>query len=433
MQGTHANIQAPSDLTINNTLFVSKNGNDGTALPDRWDLPFLTINSAQAVAGAGDTIYVFAGNYNEGVNDVIKTDVKYWFELGAILTCNTKCVADFGLAKNIDVDGAGSFVVTALNFGEGVVTMTNSASTLRFRGVSVTGVANGFSLIDGATFDVKVGTITVTNQYAIDIRGNIEGRISFDEIDNSSTAIAIQLRNLGTDAVERKIFINGTNGGLVKADSNVNGVIGTLNTNNTRVYYSDITIDHRSGVAFLIEMQSGLNYFKNINGRSIAGSGFEADVGTGTPTSYLQNCNLMSFISAVLLRDGSSEFVNCELITFGNTAGTGGALTVLPASEASFRDCLIVEQSNTTTRCVINLPDPAPLTFDCRIMNCKLVGHPTMTESIRNNNGAIATSFYVEQTCYTNIPVDVNITNLIVGTNIIVDSQIARLTTNFFE
>jgi hypothetical protein len=54
-------------LTINNTLFVSKNGNNATAVRNDWTKPFLTIQAAITAALAGDTIYIFPGTYAEAL------------------------------------------------------------------------------------------------------------------------------------------------------------------------------------------------------------------------------------------------------------------------------------------------------------------------------------------------------------------------------
>jgi len=51
---------------IGNTIFVAKTGTDTRTGLDDHDIrkPFLTVNAAQAVAGSGDTIMVFAGDYS---------------------------------------------------------------------------------------------------------------------------------------------------------------------------------------------------------------------------------------------------------------------------------------------------------------------------------------------------------------------------------
>ena len=54
-----------STLPVGNVVYVDKLGNDGTGTVDKFELPFLTIGAALAVAAAGDTIQIRPGVYPE--------------------------------------------------------------------------------------------------------------------------------------------------------------------------------------------------------------------------------------------------------------------------------------------------------------------------------------------------------------------------------
>jgi len=54
-----------ASVPVANSLFVSKDGNDTTALPYRFDLMYLTLRAANAAAAGGDTIYIYGGAYDE--------------------------------------------------------------------------------------------------------------------------------------------------------------------------------------------------------------------------------------------------------------------------------------------------------------------------------------------------------------------------------
>ncbi|MGK3945876.1 hypothetical protein ABK046_46965, partial [Streptomyces caeruleatus] len=58
-------ITLGAETLIGNSLFVSKSGNNATAV--RGDLVnhYLTIASALAAAQSGDTVFVFPGTYTE--------------------------------------------------------------------------------------------------------------------------------------------------------------------------------------------------------------------------------------------------------------------------------------------------------------------------------------------------------------------------------
>lgn len=70
-----------TEIILNNSLFVAKNGSDATGTRARLDLPFLTITAAVAAALAGDTIIIYPGDYDE--TDLLKNGVNYFFQSGA--------------------------------------------------------------------------------------------------------------------------------------------------------------------------------------------------------------------------------------------------------------------------------------------------------------------------------------------------------------
>jgi hypothetical protein len=74
-------------VIVPGTRFVSSLiGNDGTALPDRMDLPYATITAAQVGMNFGDTIHVMKGNYNE--SDLGIHGANYYFDPGTTLNSN---------------------------------------------------------------------------------------------------------------------------------------------------------------------------------------------------------------------------------------------------------------------------------------------------------------------------------------------------------
>ncbi len=69
-------------ITVANTIFVAKNGNDSTGLIERLDKPFLTVTAAQAAASSGMLICVFPGTYTDG--NLSKDGLNYYFSDGYI-------------------------------------------------------------------------------------------------------------------------------------------------------------------------------------------------------------------------------------------------------------------------------------------------------------------------------------------------------------
>lgn len=77
--GIPANIlKIASGVSISNTLYVNKNGNDQTAKKETIDFPFKTIKAALNQAGANDTIEVFPGAYDVSGN-LYKEGVSFYF------------------------------------------------------------------------------------------------------------------------------------------------------------------------------------------------------------------------------------------------------------------------------------------------------------------------------------------------------------------
>jgi hypothetical protein len=419
-----------TELVIENTLYVSKNGDDGTGLRNRLDKPFLTITAASAVAVAGDLVVIEPGVYDEGTNDIIKSDVHYDFKAGADITCTFECISDFGVAKNIYVYGEGIFRITGLNFAVGTVSLVNAASTIYFRGKQVYGTGQAINITAAATFDIKFDYATCTSQYTVNVRGNSEGTIEFGEINNQSTGVAVMFRNLGTDLVARKIFLKGQKITGISSGAG-QGLITTINTNNTETYMSDFTMENTTGVnGGLFYFWTGKNFMRNITGYAVSGPigyGVLASTNTGA-VHYFENCNLVANQFALFAQgDHNVSVENCQLVGKNDTPGAGGAVTVDDTAQLSISDTMIAQDSTVAARKCINV-----LNSNLRLRNCKLVGNPIQTESIGASGGAPQT-LYVELQCVATKPVNGLMTNGIAGTNIVVDANVARNTNNFFS
>lgn len=92
-------IETGQEITIGNTLFVSKLGVDGTGERQNLTKHFLTVTAALAKAKDGDTIVIYPGTYDEGVLTV--TDIN----LSII------AVGDVTLKSNITVSNASGSIV----------------------------------------------------------------------------------------------------------------------------------------------------------------------------------------------------------------------------------------------------------------------------------------------------------------------------------
>lgn len=100
-------VASASPILTGNTVWVDVvNGNNGTGISGRQDLPFATIAAAQAVAASGDIIIIRPGSYT--ATNLGKAGVRYHFEDGAIVTAAGNMWVNTG-AISYSVTGDGHF------------------------------------------------------------------------------------------------------------------------------------------------------------------------------------------------------------------------------------------------------------------------------------------------------------------------------------
>jgi len=153
---TVVTVTSPSGSapTFTGTLYVSKNGSDGTGVRNDMSKPFLTIAAAQVAALAGDLIYIYPGTYNE--SNLGKHDTNYYFERGAILS-GAWLFKSFQVGMKFSVFGQGEFLST---FGI-VVHLTHADSNVVFHGYSITSTPDSVTFrTDGANSKLTVKIIT---------------------------------------------------------------------------------------------------------------------------------------------------------------------------------------------------------------------------------------------------------------------------------
>jgi hypothetical protein len=412
-------------LPIQNTLYVAKNGDDSTGLPNRLDKPFLTIFAASQVATAGDAVYVFAGLYDEGFSDWVKSDVIYDFQDGSLVRNFWRCVSDYGIQKNVRIEGSAVFQVIATNFSFGVIDFQNTQSKLYLRCKDIIGITNGVSLNNMQNpYDVKFRKVSTTNQYPLNLRGSANtGRIEFDTIESLSSTVPILLRNCNTDGNRRNIFIKGR-----RLVSGVNAfsqaTITFINVLNTSLYCEIDSIEHISGASGgIFAADSGYCFMYNSNATGV-GYGYLAN---GSHRSQIQNCNVSAPTYSITVQSNSSVTAKNTLF-IGNNAAIGASATFTQNANFVGKNCVFVQRGADINSFVVNLSTPANrISF----ASCLFIANSLNAESFKNSNNA-PTSVFIQEDCSSNKPVSALITNQVAGTNIVVDSDIVQNTTNFF-
>ena len=104
-----------TDVTLDNSLFVSKDGDDATAQPYSLVNKYLTIQAAIDDAVSGETVFVYPGTYTE--NLTIANGIRVHFFLGAIVS------------GQIDMDGGTNYIT-----GNGQFTNTGAGHMLHIQG-----------------------------------------------------------------------------------------------------------------------------------------------------------------------------------------------------------------------------------------------------------------------------------------------------------
>jgi uncharacterized protein (TIGR02145 family) len=177
-------------VSLDNIIYVSKNGNNLTAQRGILNKPFQTITAAKDIAQPGDLIYVFPGIYIDGY--ILKDGVNYYLHEGVIIKGESLPVistTDLGTI-NCSVMGYGEFrsMVNVVQFGAGqnenskiyvecnrifghstssyavLVRSNNIKVNLICRGI-IEGGARALDFHSGCNVKIKAETVKITNAY----------------------------------------------------------------------------------------------------------------------------------------------------------------------------------------------------------------------------------------------------------------------------
>jgi hypothetical protein len=115
-------ITIATSVSIGNSLFVSKSGDNATAVRGNLSRHYLTITAALAAAQSGDTVFVFPGTYTESAIGNYDNITVHLFK-GAILSNSTTVVS---------VTSAVTFAIT----GDGILQTTGNVTVVNQQNAS---------------------------------------------------------------------------------------------------------------------------------------------------------------------------------------------------------------------------------------------------------------------------------------------------------
>lgn len=427
--GVKSLILASTGVEIRNTLYVSKNGNDGTGERNRLDKPYATIAAAAAASSVNDCIYVYAGDYTEGDNDWCLSDRHYYFEPNAKVIGFTYCIYDFGQERNIFIYGYGDFENISLNFARGCVWSATRGTNLYIRAQRIHGAAQALQLL-GCNYDIETVDLSCDSQYVVNCNGNGDGRLKWTGVMQTfSTAALMQYRSLGTDLENHKHVIEG---GIMRGNSSAFGagmIAPILNQGtNVTIEVKNVQFEHSSeeGGGLIYLWDTGKIWFDNCSGISPNGYGINTQTGRGT--ALFTNCNLGGQAQALnAAGDFDYSFKNCTLVASRLDDRVIGAVDAQNSTKLEFDNCTITNNAAFPNVKVLSIVGAET---NVRMRYTKFVGQDDNSESI---SADVATNISVEGGCATNRPISSNITNLVAGTNIVVDSNIQNNPNNFFN
>jgi hypothetical protein len=407
-----------TNLTIQNTLWVMKNGDDATALPNRLDKPFLTIYEATQQAVAGDTIYVVSGIYDEGTKDIFADSVNYVLEDGVTVQCDTKVVSDFGNTKTINISGNGILQTTVA--GEGVVYMTVSNSVLNLECKQIIG--EGIAIACTGYFNINVNYVSSTTNIGIYFSDSLGtggltfGTINVDKISVLSGYGAIKISGTNTDLNEENIYINCNE--LINQSSKAGGsAIQLENNNETNVYVKCKYVNQLAITTGLFESTNSRFFINNTNFE-----GFEYGLFiSGDSVGLISNTNVLSVLNGISCIESSNvQLNNCTI------KSTGAYVSLELTGTSQFFALNTIFVSGTGISSTVSISD----TNTFRVRNCQFIASDPAT--IYSISSSSPTDIYVYGQCSSNKPTESTLTNQVAGTNIVVDADIIQNTTNFY-
>lgn len=399
-----------TELPIENTIYVSKNGNDGTGQRNRLDKPFLTIAGANSVAQAGDCVYVFSGTYAE-TGDTFLSAVFYHLEDGAsVSNSGSALVFDDGVTpKAINIFGNGRLSCS----GGTVVNLT--VSTANIECYSISG-ASGIKI--GNLCNVRVRTqINASSGIGITLTLDAQGYIEFDSLNVLGIASGIS----SSTTTNQELYIKGR---YMSTQPSKGAGYGFFlsNTGNQVITFDILQYKQSINTERLGQINSGKYYFLNCNFvQSTGNSGFSTE------------------------SDAQLEFENCSFIISKNTSFRLAGLSRITARNCQMQsetgtNIIMADTSNLYLQdCVLKTTNASPTSGANITVNSNTVNLIIANTQLINEDAGGGGSFCIVNTTGLNcdiriqgmvvatFPTSIDLTNIIAGTNVIVDSDVKAI------
>jgi hypothetical protein len=352
--GQYSSNNALASLPIENTVFVAKNGDDTTGLPERLDKPFLTIAGARASAiaffvgaklpslGNRILIKVFSGNYQETI--ILDNCIDYDLGNSTFNSKSPNLITDNGVEVNSIVLGSANLGTVA---NQGVVIGINIANIKSSVVVNINNIDIQSTTVDSVTGVYCEGNLTL-NFNNIYVAGTL--------VTDIAGVRGIICANAG------KIYVKATGNVSIFSLSGGNGV--ACSGTDSEIHYEgwDIIVAGatQNGRAFFGVNSSGggkmwircnnIDYTLGANSLILYSSAVACGVGVGSQM-YLK-CNEINVVCDVL-----SPFISCcQLGRSNGSALTTNAVMVVECYQATISgeraDTQAISSQNNDASCV---------------------------------------------------------------------------------
>lgn len=407
----------PTQVIHTNTLYVSTTGNDLTGTRHDITKPFLTITAASAAATAGDTIIILPGNYNEGFNNWVVSDVNYYFMPGAMVQTSTHCIRDNGVYTNIRIFGYGDFNAVS---GSGIF-LSNAATTIHFEFNTLTAFNDGITIATCDTMYIKGNRLTHNFQYLATLRGNCQGVIDIDVWDGMNGGLgstSIYVRSHSLDLFPRKITLKGRYL-YSNSYSNNTGAVGIGLSGNVTVdyqientYHEDVTTSNEYPI---FQISSGNLIINKVYAISSTGKGFVlTNDGTfATPTIEVVDSKIVSLKESFIQTAGDHIRIARSVLFTANPLVTAAAVnggTSFEMIDSSLQNNGNSDGITFTNASVKNI-----------LSNVIVITDP----GYKSLMTTVPVNVVILNNFLSNATVDGGITNTVTGTNMIVDADVA--------
>jgi len=369
---------------VNNsdTLFVSKNGNDSTAVIGNSLRPYLTITAAKAAASTGNLIYVNPGTYDE--KNLLKNGVNYYFSPGSIVLYTGS--VDGAIFDDSSTGSSGQ--VTCKITGSGIFNRQGSGNGSSYKTTIYTEELNTDIYIEAYSLQGNLTTIYQT-------KGNLFCRIKTSIVSDNDTSI-YNLSGCTATVYCHSVF----------------GIFGVYAIGGEITIYSDQIICTGANSQSLVSSSGGQIYAfvsllqsDDVSGKTISVS--------GSSTLYLYNCHIENTstgaASTISFTSGILELYSCNIVSNGTIESC-----FIRLGTCRFENCTLSNSGNNSNSHCIKL-EASP---DCVLNNVSLFVTNITANSVYS---ASAENLLVYQGV-SNHPVNANVTELV--NNLTIDANV---------